>query len=109
MSNELLQHIKELNAKSQAWVAEDPANRWSSTFTEDLEYWAESGVHTPAQFDRLMLEETLWDCYKAVHGIRPRFMNISQMSNEEIEAELAKLDQAALDDLSSFVEAYPNE
>lgn len=37
------------NAEQAAWVAEDPANRWSGTLAEEPEHWAEYGIFTAEQ------------------------------------------------------------
>lgn len=85
----LLKHIEALNAKTQAWIDEDPGNRWAGMMTTDLDHWAECGVYTPEQFDRLMDEECYSDVYKDRYGVRPR--NISSMSDEELRNALERL------------------
>ena len=51
---------------------------------QDLDHWADYGVYTVEDFDRYELETTIWDLYKDVHGIRPRFMDFSTMSIAEL-------------------------
>lgn len=71
-------------AKTLAWVAEDPQNRWATYAVVDLDHWAEQGITSVAQYERRNTEMFIWDVYKDVHGIRPRFLNMSEMSDEEL-------------------------
>jgi len=80
----LSSHLAALNSLTLAWVAEDPANRGACTYTEDLSYWNEIGVFTVEDFQRNELESTVWDLYKSVHGVRPRYMNFKDMSIDEL-------------------------
>ena len=81
----LAEHLAALNAKTLAWIAEDPANRWAGLLTEDLTHWAEMGIHTVADFERYELETLVWDMYKDATGIRPRHLNLKSMSLEELQ------------------------
>jgi hypothetical protein len=81
----LAAHLAALNAKTLAWIAEDPANRWAGLLTEDLTHWAEMGIHTVADFERYELETLVWDMYKDATGIRPRHLNLKSMSLEELQ------------------------
>jgi hypothetical protein len=83
----LAEHLAALNAEKLAWVAEDPDNRWTGLYMEDLAHWAEIGVLTVRDFKRYELESTIWELYKDVTGYRPRHMNFSDMSYEELERE----------------------
>lgn len=67
----LVAHLEALNAKTLAWVAEDPSNRWASTWTTDLEHWAESGVHTVEDFERYELETFIYEGTKDFFHYRP--------------------------------------
>jgi hypothetical protein len=80
----LAEYIADRNAKSAAWVAEDPENRWSSGIITDLEHWAEYGITTVEEFVRQELIGDISDTYKSLNGIRPRWMNLSEMSIEEL-------------------------
>jgi hypothetical protein len=81
----LAEHLAALNAKTLAWIAEDPDNRWAGLLTEDLTHWAEMGIHTVADFERYELETLVWDMYKDATGIRPRHLNLKSMSLEELQ------------------------
>lgn len=95
----LQQHIR---AKNAEWVAECEAAgaEWYSTITDDMEYWAELGITTVAQYERSRLESSIWDLYKDVNGVRPRHMDFASMSDAELEAEYDSL----LDDLKAVQE-----
>ena len=91
----LSSHIASLNAATLAWVAEDPTNRGACTYTEDMSYWNEMGVCTVEDFQRNELESTIWDLYKSVHGIRPRWVNFKEMSVADLEKTITSLHETA--------------
>jgi len=84
---DLTTYIAEQNAKTQAWIDEDPANRWASMIITDISFWNDQGIYTVEDMKRHDLETYIWDAYKDANGIRPRFMNFSAMSTEELQAE----------------------
>lgn len=63
--SELLTHLEAINARSAAWVAEDPAKRWAGMLTTDLAHWAEYGVTTVADFEAAMALEDAKEARKA--------------------------------------------
>ena len=81
---DLMEHIKAENERTRQWVADDPKNRFASTWTEDEDHWREYGVETVEQFKRSNLVESLWDLYKEINGIRPRHIDFDSMTNEEL-------------------------
>lgn len=83
MSKTLAQYLRERNAATEAWVAEDPDNRWAGTYTEDLAHWAEIGVLTMRDFMRYEMETQYSDLYKDVCGFRPR-INLSEWTYEKL-------------------------
>jgi hypothetical protein len=83
----LAEHLRSLNAKTEAWISEDPDNRWAGLLVEDLTHWAEIGVLTVRDFQRYEMETSIWDLYKEVTGIRPRHMDFASMSFEKLECE----------------------
>ena len=91
MEKTLAQYLRERNAATEAWVAEDPANRWAGTYTEDLAHWAEIGVLTMRDFLRYEMETQYWDLHKDVYGFRPRGVNFSEWSYEELVEETDRL------------------
>lgn len=90
----LVAHIEALNAKSRAWVAEDPANRFAGILTTDLAHWAESKIFSVEDFELYELRNDVWELYNSLYGVKPRFMGLWSMSREEVEAELASLREA---------------
>lgn len=91
-------YLAALNAKTLAWVAEDPANRWAGLLTEDLSHWAEYGVFTVAQFKRWEMETNIREFAKDVYGFRPSY-DFASMTDEDLEKEfdyLAKANERAI-------------
>ena len=102
---ELINHIKAENAKTRAWIDEDPDNRWAGMIVEDLEHWKRMGVTTVEQYEHYMMSMTIYDLYKEVHGIRPRWYDFDSMSYEEMK----KLYDGLLEELESQQEADKTE
>ena len=84
--NELTAHIKAENAKTAAWIAEDPDNRWAGMIVEDPAHWADYGITDVAGYERHMMIETYIDLYKSVNGVKPRWVNFDEMSDEELKS-----------------------
>lgn len=87
----LAQYLRERNAATEAWVAEDPANRLAGMYTEDLAHWAEIGVLTMRDFLRYEMETQYSDLHKDAYGFRPRGVNLSEWSYEELSEETDRL------------------
>jgi hypothetical protein len=85
MTTELQKHLAQLNANKVAWVAEDPDNRFTGLYEEDPAYWAGIGVVTLDDFKRHELKISIWEMYKDVHGVRPRWINFDTMTTEDME------------------------
>ena len=102
---ELINHIKAENAKTRAWIDEDPDNRWAGMIVEDPEHWKRMGVTTVEQYEHYMMSMTIYDLYKEVHGIRPRWYDFDSMSYEEMK----KLYDGLLEELESQQEADKTE
>ncbi len=95
----LAEHLAALNAEKLAWVAEDPDNRWTGLWVEDLAHWHEMGVFTVAQFKRYENETLFWEMYKDATGIRPRHVNLKDMSDEDLEREINLLGRMMEDEI----------
>lgn len=54
----------------------------------ELKLWSEMSP-------REQMSEMIWDYYKEVHGIRPRFLNLREMSEEDMSSLLARLEEEA--------------
>ena len=83
----LAEYLRERNVQTEAWVAEDPANRWAGMYTEDLSHWAEMGITTVAELERYEMETSIWDLFKDVHGFRPRHIDFKTMTDEDLKTE----------------------
>jgi hypothetical protein len=86
--NDLTNHIKKLNEKTTAWVAEDPKNRWASMFTEDLEHWTKIGVTTPEEFDKYLLVVDVYELTRSAYGFKPSWSHLMNSSKESLENEI---------------------
>lgn len=91
MTKTLAQYLRDRNAATEAWVAEDPANRWAGLYTEDLAHWAEIGVLTMRDFIRYEMESQYSDLHKDACGFRPRDINLSEWTYEELVEETDRL------------------
>jgi hypothetical protein len=93
--SQLVAHIKSLNAKTQAWVDEDPANRWAGMLVEDEAHWAEQGVHTVEDFERRELEIAIYEGHKDAFGVKGRHYDFESMTMDELRAEYDYICRAA--------------
>ena len=84
---ELMAHIKAENEKTQAWVAEDPKNRWASGLIEDPAYWLERGITTVEALERDNLATYIYEGHKDAFGVKGRHYDFEAMSLEELRAE----------------------
>ena len=87
---DLTTYLNDIVAKSRAWVAEDPANRWAITPVADVSFWNEQGIFTVEQYVRDSLVCEYSDAYKSANGFRPS-TNLAGWTNEQIEEEIKYL------------------
>jgi len=83
----LLEYIRSLNARSQREMEEARAQGnklWIGMLTEDLEHWAEQGVHTAEDFVRRQDEINFSEMHKSAFGSRPR-MDTSEWTAEDFQ------------------------
>ena len=90
----LLQHLQNINTKSKEKMAKTPG-LWIGMITEDLDHWADYGVHTPEQLDRYFLEVDVYEMHKEAYGVKGRHYNFKEMSNEDLQKELDHLAEVA--------------
>lgn len=81
---DLATYLNDIAAKTRAWVAEDPANRWAVHPVTDVAHWNEMGIFTVEQYVRDSLMAEFSDAYKSARGFRPRG-DLSGCTNEQIE------------------------
>ena len=89
MSPELVEFIRNRNAETQAWIDEDPTNRWAGFAPdpiEDAEFYAERNIHTIEDYHYDEMASTISDLAKDAYGTRSACPNISGMSFEELSA-----------------------
>ena len=80
MSNELATHLKNLNA-----------NRQFMTLVEDLDHWAEVGVHTPLQLDWYLNLCCVVDMHKDAYGFKGSWMEMPT-TDAELRAQIDEID-----------------
>lgn len=84
IENELTAHIQKINAKTQAWINEDPKNRCAGMLVDEPEHWARYDIYTVAQFEHYMAALDLYEATKAHHGYKPDWRSLMAMSTEEL-------------------------
>ena len=103
----LLEEIKSRNAKTKAWVAEDPDNRWAGLYPEDEAHWVERGITTLEALERDELATYIYDEHKTAFGCKGRHYDFDGMSLEELRSEADYISSAAREqmDLEAAQEA----
>ena len=91
MSNELATYIADKNAKTIAWVNEGEG-RFATTLVEDLNHWAEYGVHTPLQLDWYLNLCCVVDMHKDAYGIKGSWMEMPT-TDAELRAQIEEMDK----------------
>jgi len=86
----LLEHIKNINAKSKKWMNENPGS-WAGMVTEDIKYWNDQGIFTVEDYERDSLITSVYEMHKDAYGVKGRHYNFDEMSNEDLEKELKHL------------------
>ena len=76
------------------YTAANPGS-FACSYHTDVERWNKDGIYTVQDLLRYDLETLVWDLYKSVHGIRPRFMNLKEMSTQELEDVIKNLNETA--------------
>ena len=92
MSNELTAHLKNLNA-----------NRQFMTLVEDLDHWAEYGVHTPLQLDWYLNLCCVVDMHKDAYGFKGSWMEMPT-TDAELRAQIEDMDKE-IKSLGEVIEA----
>tara|TARA_B100000214_G_scaffold336769_1_gene280914 strand:- start:176 stop:577 length:402 start_codon:yes stop_codon:yes gene_type:complete len=92
MSNELTAHLKNLNA-----------NRQFMTLVEDLDHWAEVGVHTPLQLDWYLNLCCVVDMHKDAYGFKGSWMEMPT-TDDELRAQIEEMDKE-IKSLGEVIEA----
>ena len=90
----LLEHLKNMNAKSKERMAKEPG-LWVGMITEDLDHWKSYGITTPAQLDRYFLETDVYEMHKEAYGVKGRHYNFNEMSDDDLKEEFEHLAKVA--------------
>ena len=90
----LLEHIKNINAKSKKWMAENPGS-WAGMVPEDIKFWNEQGIFTVEDYERDSLITSVYEMHKDAYGVKGRHYDFDNMSNKELEEELERLCKVA--------------
>jgi hypothetical protein len=99
----LVAHIKEINAKTQAWMDANPGS-WGGMIVEDPAHWAEYGVHTVEDFKRYQLETYIYEGHKDAFGVKGRHYDFKSMTLEELEAEADYISEAVKQQMETEAE-----
>jgi hypothetical protein len=94
--NELLDHINDLNAISEAEMAANP-NLMIGMLPTDPEFWVGRGITTVEGYKRWSLINYIYDGYKDAYGVRPRHYKFDAMSMAELEAEADSIGEAVVE------------
>ncbi len=86
--NELLAHLTEIQTKTEAWVAEDPQNRWATIPVVDLEHWSKIGITTVAQYNHYNLVCETFELTRSAFGYKPSWTHLDSMSDEDLNKEI---------------------
>ena len=88
---ELVKHIEAKNADMQKWIDEDPSNRFGGMLVTDPAHWAKYDITTPAELDRYLDEQTLYEMVSSATSksyARHVVSESSPLSNEEFQKEM---------------------
>jgi len=90
----LLEHIKNINAKSKKWMDENPGS-WAGMVTEDIKYWNDQGIFTVEDYERDSLITSVYEMHKDAYGVKGKHYNFDEMSIKDLEKELDHLCEVA--------------
>tara|TARA_B100001996_G_scaffold379830_1_gene366196 strand:+ start:357 stop:911 length:555 start_codon:yes stop_codon:yes gene_type:complete len=91
----MLDHLALENKKTEAWVAEDPKNRWAGLSPLDPEHWVERGIMSMEALERSDLEIFIYEEHKTAFGCKGRHYDFASMSLEELKKEADYIASAA--------------
>lgn len=95
INNDLITHIKNLNEQSIAWVNQDPVNRFSSLYSEDISHWNSMNIFTADDFNRHNLICNVFESTRSILGYKPSWAGLSSLSTEALQQELVSLNRIA--------------
>jgi hypothetical protein len=86
-----LDKINEVNAKSEAWVAEDPTNRAVCILSTDMEWWSSINVNTYEEMEKYLLVSDVYEATRDLYGYKRDWSQLTAMSVEQLECEYTAL------------------
>lgn len=99
ISKNLINYIKKHNEEARKYNEENKdTGNWKGLMIEEEQHWIDYGIFTLKDLVRQNLIDYIWDEYKSVNGIRPRFMNFSKMGIRELRQEVNYLLKAEIND-----------
>ena len=91
--SELLAHLSGIRKQVETWVSEDPKNRFGCYPVQEVEFWAEMGITTVAQFEHYSLVGQVSDAHKSAFGFKPHWGRLMAMSDADLKKELNACDR----------------
>jgi hypothetical protein len=89
ISQNLINYIKKYNEGARKYNEENKGTgSFKGLMIEHADHWVSYGIFTLRDLVRQNLIDYIWDEYKSVNGIRPRFMNFSKMGIRELRKEV---------------------
>ena len=101
----LIKEIQKRNAKTEAWVKEDPKNRWAGLYPTEESYWVERGITTLEELERDELATYIYDEHKTAFGCKGRHYDFNAMSLQELKDEADYISKAAHEQMEAEAKA----
>jgi hypothetical protein len=93
-NTDLATYLNACAALAEEWTAANPGC-FACSYHTDVDAWNADGVYTVQDLLRHDLEARVWDFYKEVHGVRPRWVNFKEMSTQELEDVIKNLEETS--------------
>jgi hypothetical protein len=94
ISDKLINYIKRYNVKARDYNEKNKGTgNFMGLMVENPKHWEESQIFDIRDLVRSNLINCIWDDYKSINGIRPRFMNFEKMSIRELRREINTLNK----------------
>ena len=91
----LAQALETRNAITSAWIAEDPTNRCAMLLDTNLADWASYGVTSAEELEHYLLVSNVFEMNREVYGYKLCWEDLTSLSIEQLEGELALLQEAS--------------
>ena len=84
-------HLLAIEAKTKAWVAEDPKNRWACYPVTEAAFWAEQGICSVADFTKYSLVSQVHESTHDLWHYKPDWSALMALTIPELQAEADRL------------------